>query len=320
MERGDFERVPILSTLSDDDLGTLARIARERDFADGAVIFGEGGEDNSLFFILSGRVRITKQTSVGEDKQIALLSEGGFFGEMALFDDYLRSATATAAGPVRALQISKDAFMHFLSASASGASKLLLEIMRALAPRIRQTNLELVTLYETGRTIGKGGEVGELLSGLLEVLQSALSCERGAAFLINTASQTLECRAAFGYDADPSVWSEPLEGGIAGEVLQAEGSVIIESYQNQPHLQSIQPVGYETASMLAGPLLIRGEPIGMLVLCDKVDRNRRSIAFTSGDANILAGVAAQAAGAIDSARLHEEAREKEKLDRVYFRF
>jgi GAF domain-containing protein len=96
--------------------------------------------------------------------------------------------------------------------------------------------------------------------------------------------------------------------------------VIIESYQNQPHLQSIQPVGYETASMLAGPLLIRGEPIGMLVLCDKVDRNRRSIAFTSGDANILAGVAAQAAGAIDSARLHEEAREKEKLDRVYFRF
>jgi CRP-like cAMP-binding protein len=316
----ELKKIPILSALQESDLGALAEVAQERDFAAGDTIFVEGSEDNSLFIILSGRVRITKQTASGEEKSIAVLCEGGFFGEMALFDDFFRSATATAVGPVRAMQLSKDAFMAFLSSAAGGASRLLLEIMRALAPRIRQTNLELVSLYEAGRIIGKGGEVGEILSGLLSVLEGATSCRRGAAFLMNSAAGALECRAAFGYEADPSQWAEPPTGGIAGEFLGGEGAVVIEDYQEKPRFQSMQPVGYETASMVGIALLIRGEPIGIIALCDKTGPGGESIPFTSGDANILAGVAAQAAGAIDSARLHEEAREREKLDRVYFRF
>jgi GAF domain-containing protein len=55
------------------------------------------------------------------------------------------------------------------------------------------------------------------------------------------------------------------------------------------------------------------------VLCDKVDLKGSPIPFTSGDANLLAGIAAQASGAIESTRVYEEAQEKEKLDRVYFR-
>ncbi|MBI4830361.1 MAG: GAF domain-containing protein [Candidatus Lindowbacteria bacterium] len=210
--------------------------------------------------------------------------------------------------------------MKFLSRDAAGASRIMLEIVRTLAPRIRQTNLELVALYEAGRIIGERTESGEILSGLLAILSDATSSTRGTAFLLNAAGDVLECRAAFGYETDPSGWSEPLEGGIAGEIIRASNAITIKDFQNGARFDAIQRVGYETPSMLGAALRAQGRAIGVIVLCDKIDHTGRPVPFTSGDASLLSGVAAQASGAIESARLHEEAHEKEKLDRVYFRF
>lgn len=325
LDANDLKKAPILSHLSDANLKALAAIAEEEAFDAGAAIFAEGSKQDSLFIILSGNVRISKSTHSGESKSIATLGAGSFFGEMALFGDNVRSATAAAVGRVRAVEITKEAFMRFLSSDAAGASRLMLEIIRTIAPRIRQTNVELVALYEAGRVIGEQAELGKTLSDLLGILRDATLCTRGVVFLFNAGAGLLECRAAFGYDADspgggPSGWTEPLAGGIAEELLRADGSIEIENFRESPRFKSIQPVGYETASMLGVALRAQGQPIGTIVLCDKADHNGRPTPFTSGDANLLAGIAAQASGAIESARLHEEAREREKLDRVYFRY
>ena len=318
-EPGELKRIPILRHMSDSDLEAFASVTVERRFNSGDVIFEEGIEQDSLFITLSGRVLISKATRTGEQKSIATLRAGSFFGEMALFDDFVRSATATAVGDVRVLEMSKSALMEFIANDCGGASQLMHEIMRTVAPRIRQTNDELVALYEAGRTIGDRAELGRILSELLGILSDATSCTRGAVFLLNTPALTLECRAAFGYDEDPSGWSEPLEGGLAEAIIATEDSLGIENFEQDPRFESLQPVGYETPSMLCAPLRSQGEAIGTIVLCDKVDRDGAPCPFTSGDANLLAGIAAQASGAIESARLHEEVLEKEKLDRVYFR-
>ncbi len=315
----DLKRIPILKHLDDRDLRKLLSVAKEREFPGGAVIFKEGTEQDSLFVILSGNVRISKETFSGEQKSIATLAPGAFFGEMALFDDYVRSATANAATDARLIEISKDAFLDFLAGSAAGASKLMLEIMKTVAPRIRQTNKELVALYEAGRVIGEPVELGEMLSSILAILSDSTSCERGSVFLVNPAATVLECCAAFGYEADPSGWTEPVEGGIADLILRSEGPSIIENFERDTRSESIEPVGYETPSMLGVALRLQGQPLGTIVLCDKTDSAGIPVPFTSGDANLLEGVAAEVAGAIESARLHEEAREREKLDRVYFR-
>jgi CRP-like cAMP-binding protein len=321
----DLKRIPILSRLSDSDLEKLAAMSEEREFTAGATIFVEKSKQDSLFVILSGDVRISKETRSGEQKSITSLGEGAFFGEMTLFDDFVRSATATAIRRVRALEISKEAFTRFLSSNADGASKLMLEIMRTLAPRIRQTNKELVALYEAGRIIGEQAELGETLSNLLSVLSAAISCTRGVVFLLDPAGSMLECRAAFGYDVGPAHtgpagWTESLEGAIAEAILQSEGSIRITDFAQDPRFESLQPVGYETASMLGAALRTQRQAIGIIVLCDKTDLAGNPTPFTVGDANLLAGVASQASGAIESARLYEEAQEKEKLDRVYYRF
>jgi CRP-like cAMP-binding protein len=315
----ELKNVPILRHLSDSDLEALVAVLTERDFGPGDVIFEEGVEQDSLFIILSGDVLISKETHTGDRKSMATLGAGAFFGEMALFDDFVRSATATATNDVRALEMSKSALMEFIASECTGASRLMHEIMRTVAPRIRQTNDELVALYEAGRIIGGRAEAGRMLSELLALLSDATSCARGAVFLLNAPAQQLECRAAFGYDEDPSTWIEPLDGGIAEVLIEAEGAVVIENFERDARFESLQPVGYETQSMLGAAFCLQGEPIGTIVLCDKFDAEGNPCPFTSGDANLLAGVAAQASGAIESARLHEDAFEKEKLDRVYFR-
>jgi CRP-like cAMP-binding protein len=315
----ELRKIKILSHLSDSDLEKLIAVAEKRRFALGEIIFEEGIEQDSLFIVLSGRVLISKATQSGDQKSITTLGPGSFFGEMALFDDFVRSATVSASVEVSTLEISKDAFMQFLSSDAAGASSLMLEIMRTIAPRIRQTNDELVALYEAGRVIGRSAELGKILSELLAILGDATSCARGAVFLLNTPAQMLECRAAFGCDEDPSGWCEPLEGGVAEAIIAAEEAVGIENFEQDPRFDSLQRVGYETASMLGAALRSQGEAIGTIVLGDKIDSDGNPCAFTPGDANLLAGIAAQASGAIESARLHEEALEREKLDRVYFR-
>jgi CRP-like cAMP-binding protein len=325
LDATELKKVSILSHLSEAGLKKLAAAAEERLFSAGSIIFAEKSEQDSLFIILSGNVRIEKATHSGEQKPIATLSVGGFFGEMALFDDYARSATALAVNDVRVLEIGKKAFMDFLSSGVMGASQVLLEIIRAIAPRIRQTNRELVALYEVGRIIGEQAELGKMLSGLLAVLIDAVSCARGVVLLLNEPVGTLECRAAFGYEYDPqrpgpAEWREPLDGGIAETFLKADSPVIIERFLDDPQFKSVPPVGYETDSMLGAALRTHGHTIGIIVLCDKVDLKGKPARFSPGDANLLSGVAMQASGAIESARLHEEAREKEKLDRVYFRY
>lgn len=316
----ELKGVPILSHLSEPDLKKLVEVTTEKEFPAGTTIFTERSEDDSLFIILSGSVLITKSTPSGEQKTLAALGLGAFFGEMTLFDDFVRSATAKAATDVRLLEIHKEAFMHYLSSGVEGASKLMLEIIRAIAPRIRQTNRELVALYEAGRIIGEHAPLGKILSDLLKILSDATWCTRGAIFVLNTPAAMLECRAAFGYDADPSEWAEPLEGGMAERIIRAAEPMRIENVQQDPRFEALQPVGYETPSMLGTALRSQGDIIGIIVLCDKTDLKGNPIPFTSGDANLLAGIAAQASGAIESARLHEEAQEKEKLDRVYFRY
>lgn len=319
VDPSELKNVPILSHLSDSGLEEVAVVSEEKMFEPGAVVFEEGVEQDSLFIILSGGVLISKTTQSGEQKTITTLGAGSFFGEMALFDDFVRSATATASGNLHVLEISKGAFIRFLASDAVGASKMMLQIMRTVAPRIRQTNDELVALYEAGRIIGQRAELGKILSRLLAVLSGVTSCARGAVFLLNTPAQMLECRAAFGYDADPSGWTEPLEDGIAEAIISARESIRIMNFHKDPRFESLQPVGYETPSMLGAALRSQGEAIGTIVLCDKTGRDGKAHPFTSGDANLLAGIAAQASGAIESARLHDEALEKEKLDRVYFR-
>jgi hypothetical protein len=87
-----IERVPLFANMSPRDIEGLAALFKERRFAAGETITKEGAGGAAFFVIESGQATV----SVG-GQQRASLSEGDYFGEIALIDEGARSATVTAS-------------------------------------------------------------------------------------------------------------------------------------------------------------------------------------------------------------------------------
>jgi len=92
-----------------------------------------------MYIIESGRVRLTR-TNMRESEEIvtklAEIGPGSFFGEMALFDSGLRSATATAVGPVELKEISRKN----LETEVANHPEVAFFLLEKMSRRIRKTD------------------------------------------------------------------------------------------------------------------------------------------------------------------------------------
>lgn len=102
----------------------------------GAVVVREGETGNALYVIQSGAVEVSRETRAGR-VVIALLERGDFFGEMALVDDELRSATVTAIADSRLLPITRRSFKERVRIDPGVALRLL----RTLCLRLERTRI-----------------------------------------------------------------------------------------------------------------------------------------------------------------------------------
>lgn len=110
-------------------------------YHDGEVIVREGEMGDRMFVIQAGRVAVSRRGN-GEEIRIAVLEAGDMFGEMALFDRELRSATVRALGEARVLTIDKKGFLRRVHEDPS----LAFRILQRMSQRIRDLNAELTRL------------------------------------------------------------------------------------------------------------------------------------------------------------------------------
>ncbi len=103
-----------------------------RKYPDKTVLIREGDVQQTIFWILSGEVYITRRMG-SKYKVLATLGKGELIGEMSFFDKSVRSATVISKGPVEALVFSKDNFQDIFSASPQWTKRLLY----SLSSRIR---------------------------------------------------------------------------------------------------------------------------------------------------------------------------------------
>ena len=104
MNQADYlAEVSIFSNFKKEDLQRLAKKSRSYSYNMGDVIINEGDRDGRLFILTSGKVDIIKSYRTNKAKRLRTLSAPGYFGEMALIDDMIRSATVVARGKVQAL-------------------------------------------------------------------------------------------------------------------------------------------------------------------------------------------------------------------------
>ena len=121
----------------------------EKKLEPGEVLFDEGDKGEVMYLIREGKIKITK--SKGEDEKVlAVLKDGDFFGEMAIIDGSPRSAGASAASPVSLLVIDKETFK-----SKVRENPLIEYVLETLSRRLRTTDeqIRLLTIKSEERRI-----------------------------------------------------------------------------------------------------------------------------------------------------------------------
>ncbi|WP_066380513.1 MULTISPECIES: cyclic nucleotide-binding domain-containing protein [unclassified Anabaena] len=124
-------RVPIFRELRDDFIVRLASVMHELHFSANHTIFRQGEEGRSLYIVVSGRVKV----HIG-DKQLAVVDQGKYFGEMAVFDTQPRSASVTTLEPCEFLELTQQQLYDAIEETPDIA----VNIIRELSRLIRQLN------------------------------------------------------------------------------------------------------------------------------------------------------------------------------------
>ena len=110
-------------------------------YRNGEVIVHQGEPGDCMYVIQSGHAEVLQEK---EDKEVRLatLSAGDTFGEMALFQQQVRSATVRALGDMRALTVDKRIFLRRIHEDPSFAFR----ILQKLSQRIYELDAELVRM------------------------------------------------------------------------------------------------------------------------------------------------------------------------------
>jgi CRP/FNR family transcriptional regulator, cyclic AMP receptor protein len=128
-------RVGLFGSLNKKHLAQVARLATRQQYAPDQVIVRQGDTGLGLYVIASGRAEVRDERPGQDGRVLNTLGPGDFFGEMALLDDYPRSATVIAREPTECLTLTK---WHFL-AELESHPEMALALLPVLSRRVRTT-------------------------------------------------------------------------------------------------------------------------------------------------------------------------------------
>jgi CRP/FNR family transcriptional regulator len=128
--------VPLFADLSPEDLGRIGQVAIPRRFPRETRVFHEGDPGDACYIVRSGACRVTRQHRDGRAITLANLGPGAIFGELAMFDDGVRSASVEAAEDTELLALPAIDVRALLRRHPEVAEKLVV----ALTKRLREAN------------------------------------------------------------------------------------------------------------------------------------------------------------------------------------
>jgi CRP-like cAMP-binding protein len=131
--------------LDPDAAEALAKEMETIEARKGEIVFNEGEPGDSLYIVLSGKLKVGRRAGDGRQNLIAVMGPSDMVGELSLFDPGPRTATATAVVDTRLARLRKQALRPWLTNRPEIAEQLL----RVLARRLRRTNDALADLIFT---------------------------------------------------------------------------------------------------------------------------------------------------------------------------
>jgi CRP-like cAMP-binding protein len=135
-ERRLLDSTDLFAALPSDVLSTLRDQARLRTLERNEVLFRQGEPSAALYVVRDGRIAIATQSGDGRESVLAVLEQGGLFGELPLFDDAPRVAEARALNDSTVIELDYEPVRAVLR----DRPELLWVIVRLLVERLRATD------------------------------------------------------------------------------------------------------------------------------------------------------------------------------------
>jgi len=130
---GPMSSTPLFQDASSGTVGRLAERGTLRRYRKSTYLFHQGDDAPEVFFLVSGKVQVSSDSTTGDRQLHTTLEEPQFFGELGVLGDMGRTASALALEESEVWLVPGDVFLAFLAEEPSAARSLL----RALARQVQ---------------------------------------------------------------------------------------------------------------------------------------------------------------------------------------
>ena len=135
-----LKQVPVFKGFTKREFAELEKLVHHRSYAAEDYVFKNRAPGEGMYIIMKGNVKITIGTRSGSESVLAELTDGDFFGELALFDDEPRSANAIATTDSELIGFFTADLLSLQDRNPELANKILFNLGGMLGERLRGTN------------------------------------------------------------------------------------------------------------------------------------------------------------------------------------
>jgi sigma-B regulation protein RsbU (phosphoserine phosphatase) len=186
------------------------------------------------------------------------------------------------------------------------------ETATATAIQYQKTIKQLSALFEATRLLNSTLDLAELLELILKIARAEVNADRGTVFLVDKERQQIWSIVAMGLEKQEI--RLPFGTGVAGSVAATGKPINVEDAYSLSCFDpsTDQKTGYRTRSLLCLPIRHKGgEIVGVIQLLNQTIEGR----FTAEDQDFLEKLSGHMAMALENARLHRAALEKQRMER-----
>jgi CRP-like cAMP-binding protein len=192
-DSGDFlKSIPIFSELDTERLKQISQLGTRKFFKKDSVILHEDETGSALFVIVTGKVKISRESDDGKEVILTILNESDFFGEMAIIDGLNRSAGVTAIEDTELFLIQRVDFLNLLHEHPEISIALLQELTRRLRAsdlRIKSLSLKDAEGKVASVILQLADDIGRIKHGKVEI--ERLPFQHDLANMAGTSRETI---------------------------------------------------------------------------------------------------------------------------------
>jgi CRP/FNR family transcriptional regulator, cyclic AMP receptor protein len=134
--------IPVFSCLDEKELEHLMDAAIRKTYAKNTVILSEGDITDSLYVIVTGKVKTVITDENGKEIILSIFGPGDYFGEMALIDGKPRSATIVTREPSQLMIFSRNDLRKIFATNPD----IVFNLLKGLVQRLRESNKKIESL------------------------------------------------------------------------------------------------------------------------------------------------------------------------------